>query len=470
MAVLLQEGANSSLDELLRSSEAKTVTNNATAGSLGAADSETGATNSPTDSSNSVVFARLKTRVVGGSNHLKKEAAIDTGVVIERLKSAPFACAIALAAFLALVVAGCYLFCPLAGDSGKAPINVPAAVRPTFAPPPRILEPQSRVLPPMTARMLQPINGTDEAQASVTFNIPPSIKQRERALQEQQQHQQQQYFHRQTQRPRDWYQQQQRPASADASAGYGAPPSVTVQGTVVGTVQKPQAPSSSTFAGQAFCPGLIVPEGNECVLAVRTLKGLAMPPSGGYTPFDAMDLWGKKVLRVEVAPPASSSGPNQSVANSWQQPVAVLRHNCSETGSSGLLLAYCLLGQGSAGRRSAYLYNASDEFYAHVVREPDGGYTLTSDRMGIKLLFLGDYEEHDVTVNNELNEQLADAEPYIPNFDPTNIYYKLRVVSHVDVGLVLCGMLAIDHIEAFSRSLPADCTCSPAKGKSTGDV
>merc|ERR1712039_1069740 len=101
------------------------------------------------------------------------------------------------------------------------------------------------------------------------------------------------------------------------------------------------------------------------------------------------------------------------------------------------LLAYCKAGRESSSRKSVYVYDAYDEFFAHIMRDPfKPCYVFTSGRIGYQLFFDGNFDEHGVSITNEQREQLADTEPCEMAFDPSGQYYKLRVVSEVDVGIM----------------------------------
>jgi len=198
-----------------------------------------------------------------------------------------------------------------------------------------------------------------------------------------------------------------------------------------------------------LCPELVVPLGSECILAVRCL----VSSQTQQCEFDVLDINGKAVLKVEVAPPSrvsrASHGPTQRSST-----ITLKALQPRET-TGGMVLAYCCNVAKAEGdwnsnvnKRNVCIYNESDELFAHVVKdEARHRYVLTSGRPGLQLLFEGNFEERAVDVANEARELLAATEPSAMPFDPHNKYYKLRVAADVDVGLVLCGLLAIDQIE-----------------------
>jgi len=214
--------------------------------------------------------------------------------------------------------------------------------------------------------------------------------------------------------------------------------------------ETPRAPASSTPSGPSrqLCPELVVPLGSECVLAVRCL----ITAKTQQCNFEVLDINGKGVLRVEVSPQSALS--RNSHVPSQRSPTITLKALQPRETTGGLVLAYCCNVSRaddlwtSNGKRNVCIYNENDELFAHIVKdEARHRYVLTSGRPGLQLLFEGNFEERAVDVANEARELLAATEPAAMPFDPINRYYKLRVAADVDVGLVLCGLLAIDQIE-----------------------
>lgn len=210
------------------------------------------------------------------------------------------------------------------------------------------------------------------------------------------------------------------------------------------TLHTPSGPA------RQLCPELVVPLGSECILAVRCL----VSSQTQQCDFEVLDINGKAVLRVEVSPNFSvhsrhSNGPAQ------RTPTITLKALQPRETTGGMVLAYCQSHlraddgwSSNSGKRNVCIYNDSDELFAHIVKdEARHRYVLTSGRPGLQLLFEGNFEERAVDVANEARELLAATEPAAMPFDPSNKYYKLRVAADVDVGLVLCGLLAIDQIE-----------------------
>merc|ERR550514_1708935 len=206
--------------------------------------------------------------------------------------------------------------------------------------------------------------------------------------------------------------------------------------------------TSLAVPSRHLCPGLVVPARSECYLAVRT----AVTAHTRQVEFEVLDLAGKPVLRVEVTPHMQTSRPWP--AQLLRSPTVVLKTLSSTQDTPASTLAYCCSvakeedsAQGGH-RRNVYIYRADDELFAHLMKdEARNRYVMTSGRLGLQLLFDGVFSEHCVSVTNEKNDLLAATEPHPMEFDLDNKYYKLRVASSVDVGLVLCGLLAIDQIE-----------------------
>merc|ERR1719316_2047921 len=67
-----------------------------------------------------------------------------------------------------------------------------------------------------------------------------------------------------------------------------------------------------------LCPGLVVPHGNECILAVPFLP-LTHSPGRDMAPLNVQDLDGKSVIQADVVMPHSAR------ATDPQRPIVVLR-------------------------------------------------------------------------------------------------------------------------------------------------
>jgi hypothetical protein len=212
-----------------------------------------------------------------------------------------------------------------------------------------------------------------------------------------------------------------------------------------GSPAPPHALGSVTPASRHLCPGLVVPENNECCLAVPSMRSVGLPQQQSAA-FDVLDLSGKSVIRAEVNAPSVHDGPVSTAIDS--RPILIIRAAAATMQQQ--LLAYCKTDREAKGRRSVYFYDARDELFAHLAKDPFRNcYILTGGTVGLQLTFDGNFQEHAVTITNEHGEVQADAFPagqsFISQMAPG--HYQLRIVSCVDVGLMLCAVLAIDHME-----------------------
>lgn len=193
-----------------------------------------------------------------------------------------------------------------------------------------------------------------------------------------------------------------------------------------------------------LCPGLVVPRGNECVLAVP-----ARAAGVGALAVDIREMNGAAMLKAEFA------APNWLAEDSFVPSGQAARATISLRSTHGPkpLIAYCRAIADSSGRRSMYIYDTKDELHAHLTKLPASSsarecYQLTSGRSGVQMLFDGNFGKHVMSVYGEHRSVLADTEPADMKFDPSGAYYRLRVAEKVDVGLIICALLSIDLMEA----------------------
>lgn len=217
-----------------------------------------------------------------------------------------------------------------------------------------------------------------------------------------------------------------------------------------------------------LCPGLVVPRGSECILAVRISQTTGSAP----TTVEVLDLCGKPVLKAQVARPLQWSQANCQMIKmpSWiARPPAVTLCMLQAMPGSGLLESIhgrpdsSVLATGREcvmpdGHRHMFFHDANEKLFGRLVKDRTRSRyvfnTIHTDPMedqadGKKgtVTFDGIFSDHVVLVSNEHQEPLADAEPSPMPFCPQSKFYKLRVASGVDVGLVICGMFAIDVME-----------------------
>lgn len=240
--------------------------------------------------------------------------------------------------------------------------------------------------------------------------------------------------------------------SDGAPSSTPASPGILPRGPLGGTggtspALAPLMPGMGDALSGQLCPGLVVPPGNECVVAVP-LQDRGYVPGGGSS-FSVRELSGTPVIQVETSVPQWGGGPGK--------PMVQLR---AAHGQRPLIASCRAATEGPGGRRSAYVHDVADGLFAHVTKvltqgagATTGGalsrpcYVLTSGRVALQLLFDGDFAGHRVKVTDEDRRILADSEPQTMKFDRTNTYYRLRVSEGVDVGLVLCALLSIEQLE-----------------------
>lgn len=243
--------------------------------------------------------------------------------------------------------------------------------------------------------------------------------------------------------------------------GAGATPPPTQRTLPATAPLSPQGQAVASPSSMYLSPGLVVPKGNECVVAVRVQNEAA------HATFPVYEMSGKPVIEVELFPPVWSTTPG---AGRTDDPPVVLLRAANEP---KMLVAYCKLGSELGKRRSVCIFNARDEMFGQIVKvmtfsqmprhatsptsSPSGRhseeqtgkprYVFTSGRAGMQLVFNGNFQEHAFQITNENHDILADAEPCEMSFDPSGSYYKLRVSETVDVGIILCTLFAIGRME-----------------------
>jgi len=106
-------------------------------------------------------------------------------------------------------------------------------------------------------------------------------------------------------------------------------------------------------------------------------------------------------------------------------------------------LAYC-----ERHGLSFHVHGQDNELFARLSRDETGVYSLVG-RQGPLLIYNGQVANCSVQVNNPEGQVLA----YTEKGDAS--HFTLRVGPLVDVGLVLCGLLALDRMEAERLSMRA---------------
>jgi hypothetical protein len=175
-----------------------------------------------------------------------------------------------------------------------------------------------------------------------------------------------------------------------------------------------------------FCPDLIVPQHNECILC--------MPLNSDWanSSFEITDADGKEVLRV-VTEPATAG-------RLWRATV---------TTTSGAVLAQCCEARSQAS--SSYsppefqLMRAGGQIWATLKPYPSNDrYSLTL-LAGPSLQIFGNFDNHAINITDDRNRLYANTEIGPVAFDHGRQYCKVRVAPLADVGLALCGFLCVRH-------------------------
>eukprot|EP00441_Pelagodinium_beii_P044333 CAMPEP_0197629934 /NCGR_PEP_ID=MMETSP1338-20131121/7590_1 /TAXON_ID=43686 ORGANISM="Pelagodinium beii, Strain RCC1491" /NCGR_SAMPLE_ID=MMETSP1338 /ASSEMBLY_ACC=CAM_ASM_000754 /LENGTH=455 /DNA_ID=CAMNT_0043201045 /DNA_START=128 /DNA_END=1492 /DNA_ORIENTATION=+ len=271
--------------------------------------------------------------------------------------------------------------------------------------------------------------------------------------------------------PRSLHEPQQHPQPAQRLAAAAASQAEKASVPPLLPREELRPPTSGQAKVQHLCPGLVVPAGTECALAVKV-----PPPALGVSKtsdfvIDIVDLSGKPVLKAEVSRGTDAMSPSLSKARTWsdasiprrdklQKPVVTLKtiqptggslvHDrrpgrpSSSSYSSGLLgdssvLAHCYLATGIDGRVGIDICKSSGSLYGTLVRdETRPRFVMQTENSGVTLFFDGIFEDHAVLITDDMQEPLADAEPCSMTFDVAGKFYRLRASSSVDVGLLLC--------------------------------
>lgn len=186
-----------------------------------------------------------------------------------------------------------------------------------------------------------------------------------------------------------------------------------------------------------------MPDGNECVVAVPVMP-LAGSISEDMAILKVVDLEGKPLIQAEVAMPHSAR------ARNTQSTLVVLRAGFAPSVGNPLqapMLAYCKAGAETGARRIVYLYNAADELFAQFSKADTNLCVLDRTADGVQLVFEGDIRHHAVTATNSQSLIVSELSPTMVSFNLGGSYYKLRVASNCDVGLIICALFSMSFLE-----------------------
>lgn len=209
---------------------------------------------------------------------------------------------------------------------------------------------------------------------------------------------------------------------------------------------------------EPLCPGLVVPRSSECLLAIPILRTFG--PSSSSATFDISDLTGKSVLRCSMRVPiwgATGVAAAEPVLRIFGLP-SRQREGLDPAAVVTLPVAYCRVAPerlhtevslpGPEHRRTLTMHSAEHEFFGSICQDATRPvYVLTSHRAGVTMIFTGDFEKWNFQVVGLRGEWLAEVLPGSAPFDPEGSYCKIKVAAEVDVGMLMCGVLAIELIE-----------------------
>lgn len=200
---------------------------------------------------------------------------------------------------------------------------------------------------------------------------------------------------------------------------------------------------------EQLCPGLVVPHGSECLLAVPCLARSLLSSLNVASRLDVQTLDGKSVIQADVIMPHSAKANQRPLVALWT--AAVPGHH-----EQTPCLAYCQTSPDYPSRHVVSIFDSRRQLFGQIAKEPGVPcYALTSAADNIQLLFEGDFQNHAVSVtsnqpmmNNQKSRQLvAETSASVDSLHFRGSYYQLRVVSSIDVGLMLCAFFAIDFME-----------------------
>jgi len=237
-------------------------------------------------------------------------------------------------------------------------------------------------------------------------------------------------------------------ASSLPPASYTRPPvqsghDLLAIGSSPGSARRlPSQQGLPMVASKHLCPGLVVPHGNECILAVPVMPSASL--SRDMATLNVQDLEGKPVIQADVVMPLSAR------ASDPQRALVVLRAGSAPRVSNQMaapLLAYCKASHDIGSRRIVYIYDGRDELFAQLSKETSNRYVLSRSADAVLLFLDGDIIHHAVTVTNEQSLVVSESSSTVMSFNPGGSYYKLRVAANVDVGLILCALFSMDFLE-----------------------
>jgi len=210
-------------------------------------------------------------------------------------------------------------------------------------------------------------------------------------------------------------------------------------------VQGPEGTEENPDPDSYFCPDLVVPPGCECILKVPT----ASLSRGSFTVTDVND---KTVLHVEPR----SLNVRPSIVPGGRDAEQRQQHRLMLTTEYGTIMAQCGPSLTQAGE--CVLLRAAGDHFAKIACTEEKAYTLMT-RTGLKFFFWGTFEDYSMNVidssgkliakTGSISELPASCETIGLAASQSSHgapIYRLQVAPLSDVGLVLCGLLCIQHI------------------------
>jgi len=215
-----------------------------------------------------------------------------------------------------------------------------------------------------------------------------------------------------------------------------------------------------------FCPGLIVPAGQSLTLLVPTA-------SLSQGPFDIIaekkpqkpeqkqkmqqPQQPQQTVVVHVEPRAHNVQP--SIVPGGRDAEQTQQHRLVFTTEEGHMLAQC---GPSPQARECWMLQATDDYFANITGPEENVCTLTT-RTNLTLSFIRTSEDYGWNVINSSGRVLAKASKPPASGETSSVAspqslrgsptYTLQVAPQTDAGLVLCGLLCIQHILCIQHSM-----------------
>jgi len=184
-----------------------------------------------------------------------------------------------------------------------------------------------------------------------------------------------------------------------------------------------------------LCPSLVVPSGMEFVFAVRE----ELDSTRQELNFNIVDLKGAPLSRVVVSEKGqvNSAGCGIFLQTLTRMPLAMVDMQAFHEGAS----------------KSPLICRPNGEVFGQLKHDESGKYLLKNKAGKGLLIFHGDFSEKAVNVMNTVGKLVCATERCVVDFDSAP-HYQVRIAPYVDAGLVICGLLTIDKLEAKNERSP----------------